>query len=89
MIAAFLFALVAQLDAGPRPIEPRIDDTDGGVFVDAGPAGDTVDAGPAGWTISARVEPARGLGGTAILPRDRRHQRRAGPIDKDVCVHLR
>lgn len=60
MIAAFLFALVAQLDAGPRPIEPRVDDTDAGVLVDAGAAAvDDVDAGPAGWTISARVEPAR------------------------------
>ena len=60
MIAAFLFALVAQVDAGPRPIEPRVDDTDAGVLADAGAdALDDVDAGPAGWTINAHVEPAR------------------------------
>jgi len=53
-------ALLAQVDAGPRPIEPRVDDADAGV-VDAGVVVvvEGLDAGPAGWALSARVEPAR------------------------------
>ena len=73
MITALVVCLLAQLDAGPRPIEPRVD-VDAGVAVDtvvfdadvadAGVVDEVaVDAGPAalpaGWALSARVEPAR------------------------------
>lgn len=46
----------AVVDAGPRPIEPVVDDVDAGADggVDA-----VVDAGPTGWTLQARVEPQR------------------------------